>query len=361
MDGTEKTLVKKYKNRMGMFDFMKGVAIFFVVLCHVLANLSGNALICKMNEYVCAVSLWWMAVFFVASGYWFSPKKVKDYTVKRLVQFARQYIWVGFFTVCCYAVIHFIRYHSVRMALKGSFGFVLGFLLGNKHFIEFGRVMVYDIGPSWFLLALCLGDVILNLVLNAEWIRNKGVAVAVLAGIGVVLGYSLWIPYCLSAALTSVLCLYAGYKIRQSKYLVATWKRRDYIRMIVFAAVGMAIAAVGILVLGYEEINLQMVAGIPSAVLLLRVGLVAEKSNNRIVSGFKHLGRYTLWILMVHTVEMLSIDWSVLTQKGFFVNHPLVGLVAVLVVRWLIIAVGCLMIGKAGNILARRKLNESAG
>lgn len=353
--------VKKYKNKMGMFDFIKGVAIFFVVLCHVLANLSGNALICKINEYVCAVSLWWMAVFFVASGYWFSPKKVTDYTAKRLSQFAKQYIGVGVFTVCCYAIIHFVRFHSVRMALRGSIGFVLGFLLGNKHIIEFGMVTVYDIGPLWFLLALCLGDVILNLVLNVKWIRNKWFAVIVLAVAGVVLGYSLWIPFCLSAALTSVLCLYVGYRVRQSKYLISIWGIRDYIGVIVLAAAGMTVAAVGILVLGYEEINLQMVAGIPSAVLLLRVGLIAERAKNKLVSLFKHLGRYTLWILMVHTVEMLSIDWSVLVHKSFFVNHPLISLLAVLVVRWGIIAVGCMMISKVGNLLNRRKIDESAG
>lgn len=42
MEDTDKGLIKKYKNRMGMFGFIKGLAIFFIVLCHVLANLAGN-------------------------------------------------------------------------------------------------------------------------------------------------------------------------------------------------------------------------------------------------------------------------------------------------------------------------------
>lgn len=355
-----KGLVKKYKNKMSMFDFIKGIAICFVVLSHVSANLATNELIASIFCVVRALSLFCMASFFVSSGYWYTPKKVKEYTKKQLSSFLKQYISVGMVTLFCYMLIHFMRFRWIWGAIKGGFGVAMAFLLGNKYEVTFGKVTIYEIGPLWFLMALCFGSIVLNLVLNTDRIRQKTLVMLLLGGLGVVLEHIVWLPFCLGPSLAASLCLYVGYRIRQSKYLIVAWKRRDYLRVIMLIIVGAIVAAL-FFHAGIFGISTEMLVTIPTGILVLRLGLLTETAKNRGVCFFKHLGRYTLWILMVHTVEMQSIDWSALTHKTFFVNHPLISLLAVLVVRWGIIAVGCMIISKVGTFLSRRKLNESAG
>ncbi len=351
---------KKYKNRMGMFDFIKGVAIFIVVLVHVVGGLSENPFISKVTLGVVAISTVWMAVFFLASGYWFSPRNVKEYTRKALFPVLKQYVFVGIITTFCYVLVHYLRFHWVRGALQGSKGVILAYLLGSKGAVTIGTVSVYEIGPIWFLLALCVGSIFLNILMNMQGIQNKRLVVFILAALGVGLGYSLWLPYCISPMLGSMLCLYIGYEMRQSKYLISTWKPSVYVKLVILALVGKIMMGVGYVAFEYQEVTLQLVLGIPAGILMLRLCLMVDGLKNRIVRLFKHMGRYTLWILMVHTIEMQSIDWSQVTRTSFFKNHPLLGLLGVLAIRWAIIAIGCMIISKAGKFFSRRKFNESA-
>lgn len=360
MEEADKGLIKKYKNRMGMFDFIKGLAIFFVVLCHVLASFSENELVNRLNLCVRTLSMFWMASLLMASGYWMVPKKTKEYTKKIFSSFLKQYVGVGIVTLFCYMMIHYIRFRWIPGAIKGGFGVVLAFLLGNKYEVTFGKVTIYEIGPAWFLVVLCLGSIMLNIVLNTQWIRHKTLVMVLLGVFGVVLEHIVWSPYCLGPSFAGSLCLFVGYRLRQSKYLIATWRKWEYIRLVVLLLVGIVMMMFCFWA-GVYGMSAELLTTIPVGIVVLRLGLLTETAKNGVVRFFRHLGRYTLWILMVHTVEMLSIDWSALTHKTFFVNHPLISLLAVLVVRWGIIAVGCMIISKVGIFLSRRKLNESAG
>lgn len=347
---------KKYKNRMGMFDFIRGIAIFFVVIKHTICYWGeGQQVLGPIFALLYQTHRFWMPVFLMISGYWFSAKDIKDYTRKRFVGFVKSYLKIGVAATICYAIIHYCRFHSVRATTKGSIGVMLAFLFGSKEPLSVGPLTIYDVGPAWFLVVLCLGDILLNIILNIQRIHNKFFAVATLAIVGLFVGKLPWVPFCMSTTLVSVLGLYIGYELKRSKYLISVWKLRDYIGVILLSGVGICIMGISY----FKSADLEILAGLPGAILLLRLGLYLEKKQNRVIDFFKRMGRYTLWILMVHTVEMLSFDWRILKNTEYVSAHPWVGVFGIFILRWIVIIIGCLFISAMGKMLERRKRDES--
>ena len=90
-----KEIEKKYKNKMSMFDLIKGFAIFIVVFWHTYDYWNGNPALIGIQIPLNLIWLAIMPVFLLASGYWYKPKEIKGYTRSQISSLMKPYAFVG--------------------------------------------------------------------------------------------------------------------------------------------------------------------------------------------------------------------------------------------------------------------------
>lgn len=348
---------KKYKNKMGMFDFIKGIAIFAVLYWHTLEMWEGepgfDALI-GLNGFFGAC---WMPAFLLSSAYWYKPKDVKTYTVNQLKSLFVPYIRLQVMIWICFCIAHYMKWGYFLDTLKGVKHVMYGSVSGNMNEFYIGGTCICGIGPMWFIITLCFSGILFNMIMKQEKIKHKWIPIVILAMIGVLFGNVKVQPYCFSAVLAGVLPLYVGYRLKESKFLIRKWTAKDYffiwlIGFICYAFVGFT------LMNGFYNNAVYVVFGIPMGIVALRFGLWVGQKDNKFVMFFKKLGRYTFWILMVHTLEIMSIDWHWFKNWHVLAGlSPFLSFFIVLVIRLCLVTCGCLALSKVNKYYTRWKEN----
>lgn len=332
---------KLYKNNMSMFDFMKGIAILAVVFWHTIEYWSlekGFTWIININGFFGAC---WMPVFLLASAYWYKPKKIKSYAKKQLKNFLLPFWEIQVVVWGLTIVIHYLKWDYVQGAFGTIKSFFAGALVGNMVEFNIGDFRVFNVGPMWFVFTLCFTSILMNIIMNQQKIKYKFAVVMVCTVIGLLCGKLVGQVYCYSAVLAATLGFYIGYQMKKSKYLIRKWSKKDY--AIIWGATVVCYFVVAIcFVNGWYCNAAYMTFGLPMGILALRFGLlICKKYDNVVTSLFKKLGRYTFWILMVHTVEVLCIDWNWCKDWYVFATIP-EGLkfIIVFMIRLCVVATG---------------------
>ena len=229
---------KLYKNKMGMFDFIKGIAIFAVVYTHTIELWGGEPGFGPLITINGMFGTCWMPVFLLSSAYWYKPKPVKTYTMNQLKDLLVPFLLLQVPAWSCYCVIHYAKWRNFRDSLKGVRGLMLGAGLGNMTEFFIGDLRICNVGPMWFVLTLCFSSILFNWIMNQEKIKNKLLVILPLVCVGLLCGKVAAQPYCFSAVLTAVLSLYVGYRLKESKFLIRKWSKKEYVMVYGIAAVG---------------------------------------------------------------------------------------------------------------------------
>ena len=349
---------KLYKNKMGMFDFIKGVAIFAVIYTHTIELWNGEPGFGPLITLNGMLGTCWMPAFLLSSAYWYKPKPVKSYTKNQLKDFIFPFMALMVVTWGCYCVIHYTKWRNFHDSLKGVRSLMLGTLLGNMTEFFAGDLRICNVGPMWFVITLCFSSIIFNWIMNQDKIKNKLAAILPLVLIGILCGKLAAQPYCFSAVLVAVLCLYVGYRLKETKFLIRKWTGKEYILVWGIAAVGF-FTALMIAFRGYYCNAIYLSFCLPMGILALRIGLkIGQGKDNAVTLFFKKLGRYTFWILMAHTVEVLSVDWHWFKEWHVLAGLPsFINFLAVLMIRFAVVAFGCFVIAKVKKIWTEVKEN----
>ncbi len=349
---------KLYKNTMGMFDLIKGIAIFAVVFCHTVECWDGEPGFGPLILLNGILGACWMPVFLLSSAYWYKPKQVKSYTKSQLSNLLLLFIRMEVVAWCCFCVIHYAKWGYFRDTLKGLRSLVIGSALGNMTEFFFGDIRICNIGPMWFVLTLCFSSILFNLIMNQDRIKNKLVVILPLTLVGIVFGKVAAQPYCFSAVLAALTGTYVGYRLKESKFLIRKWTKKDY--ALVWGLIAICYVIVAIFSTNNFYCNAVYISfGIPMGIIALRVGLnLGRRKDNPVSMFFKRMGRYTFWILMVHTVEVLCIDWHWFKEWHVLASlPPFVNFLIVLMIRLCLIACGCFVVAKASRVWTGVKEN----
>lgn len=353
---------KQYKNKMGMFDFIKGIAILAVVFWHTIelwGSEPGFSMLITLNGIFGAC---WMPAFLLSSAYWYKPKPVKKYVRSQFKGLIMPYIKLELLVWLSFSVVHYIRWKNLRGTLSALKSLIYGTLLGNMTEFYIDDLRICGIGPMWFIMTLFFANIILNVIMTQENIKEKKVPIIILTIIGLGCGKLTVQPYSFSAALAAVLSLYVGYNLKKTKFLIRKWRKKDY-ALIWGLIIASYIVVGGACQKGLYCNAVYVVFGIPMGIIALRFGLwISSKMDNKIMQFFKKLGRYTFWILMVHTLEVMSIDWS--WFKNWHVLSgipPFLNFVAVMVIRMSLVAFGCVTLSKINKYYIRWKNNGIIG
>lgn len=349
---------KQYKNKMGMFDFIKGIAIFAVIFCHTVEcwdKEPGFRPLILINGILGAC---WMPAFLLSSAYWYKPKPVKAYTKKQLSNFLIPFLRMEVIAWCFFCVIHYMKWDNFRGTLQGLRSLMLGTALGNMTEFFVGDIRICNVGPMWFVLTLCFSGIMFNLIMNQNKIKNKLALILPITLAGIICGKITWQIYCFSAVFAAALGYYVGYRLKETKFLIRKWTKKDY--TLIWGLIALCYVAVAFFSSNGFYCNAVYISfGIPMGIIALRAGLkLSQCKDNFITMFFKRMGRYTFWILMVHTVEVLCIDWHWFKDWHVLASlPPYLSFLVVLLIRLCLIACGCFGVAKASRILMRVKEN----
>ena len=217
MEGTK----PRTASSIGMFDMLKGAGMLTIVFAHTaelysLQSFSGLSLT-AFFPYIYRESL--MAAFFIASGYGFRKRSISKCIHQQLKTLLKPYLYTALFT----CVLHFLIHYKTFGYLPGTIGESIkvtgGFLLGLPHTATYFGQEFFSCGPMWYLLALMMGWIFLDAILNIfpENYVPWAVAGCALLGWGTSLVWEL--PFCLAQGAVVVPYLYIGFLSKKHRLL----------------------------------------------------------------------------------------------------------------------------------------------
>ena len=327
MDATKPRTV----NSIGMFDMLKGAGMLTIVLGHTAElyplQTSVGLSLTAFFPFIYREAL--MAAFFIASGYGFRKRSIQKCIHQQLKSLLKPFACTALFTTVLHLLIHYKTFHYFPGSLQETIKVAGGFLLGLPHTATYFGQEFFSCGPMWYLLALLVGWIFLDCILNIfpEPYIPWAVAGSALLGWGISLAWEA--PFCLIQGMVIVPYLYIGFLAKRNRWLDQPLFPR--LSRLLWAAT--ILIAVGALLtgttdcvsmaewsLGPVSIFLDGAAGL----LFIRLFLRWSQHRNAAVRFLEAIGRRSLNIFCVHTVELIAIPWYLFAAK--YAERPLVGI-----------------------------------
>lgn len=163
MEGTKPRTVSS----LGMFDLLKGIGMLAIVFAHTaeLYPLGTN----DVTPFAFALFAYreaLMAAFFIASGYGFRKRSIHKCIEQQLKTLLKPYLYTALATTVLHAFLHHAAFGSWDAAISESAKVLGGFLLGLPHTATYFGHQFFSCGPMWYLVALMLAWVLLDVLLE---------------------------------------------------------------------------------------------------------------------------------------------------------------------------------------------------
>ena len=344
MEGTKPRTVSS----LGMFDLLKGIGMLAIVFAHTaeLYPLGTN----DVTPFAFALFAYreaLMAAFFIASGYGFRKRSIHKCIEQQLKTLLKPYVYTALATTVLHAFIHHAAFGSWDAAISESAKVLGGFLLGLPHTATYFGQQFFSCGPMWYLVALMLAWVLLDVLLEVfpERYITPAVVGVTLLGWGVTLVWEA--PFCIAQGMVSLPYLYIGYLAKKNRWLDKPLPRRTLYILLggtALTAVGALLAqstdciSMGEWTLGPLSILLDAATGF----LFIRLFMRLNRFTGPIAQGLQAIGRNSLNIFCIHTVELIAIPWYLFAAH--FTDHPLRGMLLQNVIAFASIGLVCALL-----------------
>ena len=345
MEGTKPRTVSS----LGMFDLLKGIGMLAIVFAHTaeLYPLGTN----DVTPFAFALFAYreaLMAAFFIASGYGFRKRSIRKCIEQQLKTLFKPYLYTALATTVLHAFIHHAAFGSWDAAISESAKVLGGFLLGLPHTATYFGQQFFSCGPMWYLVALMLAWVLLDVLLEIfpERYITPAVVGVTLLGWGVTLVWEA--PFCIAQGMVSLPYLYIGYLAKKNRWLDKPLPRRTLYILLggtALTAVGALLAqstdciSMGEWTLGPLSILLDAATGLG---ILSIVIWFQRRVENVVTHAIQAIGRRSLYIFCVHTVELIAIPWYLFAAH--FTDHPLRGMLLQNVIAFTSIGLVCALL-----------------
>ncbi|SEL73838.1 Fucose 4-O-acetylase [Butyrivibrio sp. ob235] len=314
------------KNTLGMFDLLKGIIMIIVMVGHTygLLEISGEntfseELLQQVNIFVLFLLLILkifaetaMPAFFILSGYGFR----KAPFIKSIRKQFHTLLIPYFISMFLATVIHFFSYlflySGIKASLKQTIMVFLGGLFGFPKDVYINDFRFICCGPLWFLLALAIAIIVFNLLAN-YFEDNRLLLVSFLvAFIGWLLSLAGTMPWSLSQGLISVFFLGIGYYAKKRKLFISSISKNYYTVLVGIAIVlyVMIIGTSSFFDMANDKYPLGPVSIIVYGILgiiVIKIFLQLNRFEGFLSSFIRKIGRLSLYILCIHSIEMVAI------------------------------------------------------
>ena len=222
--------------------------------------------------------------------------------------------------------IHHAAFGSWDAALSESAKVLGGFLLGLPHTATYFGQQFFSCGPMWYLVALMLAWVLLDVLLEIfpERYITPAVVGVTLLGWGITLVWEA--PFCIAQGMVSLPYLYIGYLAKKRRLFETPLSGRAKARLIASA---LGVVAGVLLTQSTDCVSLGEWTMGPLSILLdgaVGYGIIRlflewqRRVDGPISHAIEWVGRRSLFIFCIHTVELTAIPWYLMAEK--YADHP---------------------------------------
>lgn len=329
MEGTK----PRTANSLGMFDFLKGIGMLTIVFAHSaeLYPVGATTTITPMTFYLFAYRESLMAAFYIASGYGFRKRSIGKCIDQQVTTLLKPYIYTGIATTVFHFLIHYLCYGSLHNATYETGKVLGGFALGLPHTAEYFGQTFFSCGPMWYLLSLMIAWILLDLILNIfpEAYTNWAVLGTMLLGWGICITWEA--PFCIGQGMVTVPTLYVGYLAKKHKIFDKPLSRRlkntlmgCVVAVAVLVLLTQSTDCVSMAQWNFGPVSILLDAGAGLGILSM-VLWFQRRVDNFVTRGIQAIGRRSLYIFCIHTVELTAIPWYLMPPK--FAAHPVLGVI----------------------------------
>ncbi len=345
---------------LGMFDLFKGLGIATVVFVHTAElyalNTSGGISISTFLIFIYREAL--MSAFYIASGYGFRKRSIGKCIHQQLKGVLPPYLYAVAATAVIHLAFHYACFGIWENSVAETGKVLGGMLLGLPHTAEYFGITFFSCGPMWYLLAMAVGWIILDILMNTFPERYIPYAVV----FTMVLGWAtclVWeLPFCLSQGMTVVPYLYIGYLAKKRHWFdqPLSFKFKGLVLLCALLAAGGALATQSTDNMSMGEWTLGPVGILCNGVIGFWavhwfVGL-SRKCEGSLTHTLENVGRRSLQIFCVHTVELTAVPWYLFAAQ--FAATPLLGLLLHFALRCWLILIVCLFLVNRRRIFRLR-------
>lgn len=326
------------KNTVGMFDLIKGLIMIMVMVNHTYGLLDIPDDGEFINELINQVSLLGlfiifilklfseaaMPIMFILSGYGFRKMSNKKCILKNSKMLLIPYAITVFFITIIHFFSYYILYSGVISSLKQTISIFLGCLFGLPKDRYINNFRLICCGPGWFLLALIISNLIYNLLANH--IKNKNILLLssfLVSCLGWILSFAGPLPWALSQGLIAVFFVGIGHFVKKNKFLI--YKSNNNLYSIVYYALIILYIIFVSTNNTFDMANdmypfgpISIVANGLIAILFLKIFIRLNRFRGLISTLIRRIGRQSLYVLCIHTIEMVAIGGYV---QYLFVNE----------------------------------------
>lgn len=296
--------VTQNSSRDEIFDILKGVAIFFMIIGH-----------CKPSLLETFIYSFHMPLFFFVTGYFLKIRPLREeirLSTKRL-------IFPYIFAAVCICFIATCKDLSNYTWADGSYtqGKIIALLLGFRGDTSL-QWMTDNIAALWFIPALFVARCVTIPLIG----KIKSTAIAcmiclVLGIIGIILEKFFFVPYCIPQGLSAVAFVYVGYLIRKHNFLNLSNMKCLFPFLLIlwlysWNSKGMDIALCRFRS-GYVFCLFGSLGAFFALYILVKNFYRSESPFWRIIH---FVGRNSLIVYCVHAIELGNINW-----RAFAILH----------------------------------------
>ena len=323
-------------NTLGMFDLLKGIMILLMMVSHTygLASFADEyQTLDELLEHVDLIVLIIffvvkviaeasMPAFFVISGYGFR----KTNNVKKALAKHKSLAIYYVVTMAVTVVLHFFCFWFLYGWMKASVSQTLSVFLGGLFGLPMDRSVhgfwLRCCGPMWFILALLVSNVIYTLLAYVFEDKKLLLISLLVACVGWLFSFAGPLPWCLSQGLIAVFFVGLGNYIKKHKILIngiksRLWKAVIIICMIIYLVF---VSTSGTFDMANDQYPLGPVSIVANGffgIVLIRFFLRLNKFSGAFSNSIRTIGRYSLYVLCIHSVEMNAVGGYV---QYLFVN-----------------------------------------
>lgn len=321
----------------GMFDYLKGIAMISIVVTHVMVLYKKEMFgyrgdIFSLNAVL--VALWsiltmgksLIVLYLIISGFGFNVKK-KGCLKKQAKQLLKPFAITAIVTTILHLVVHYACFRYLPGSIDATINVFAGYVLGASKTLIIGDRVICSIGSVWFLIMLFISWNILNYIYLKIPEKYVGMIVVIIASVGVVLGnYNFMFPYAIIPAMVAVGWLYIGYLIKKKNWLTVKIPVWGWFLIVIIAMITQIWGEVSVSD-GYWKNSFFDIVGVACiAFLYMRVALRLNQYHLPFQNQIGLIGRYSIWIMCIHTVETQGLPWYLMVEKfgadsygGFFI------------------------------------------
>ena len=350
MEGTK----PRTASSLGMFDLLKGVGMLLIVFAHTseLYPVGDISTITPVTFFLFAYRESLMAAFYIASGYGFRKRSIGKCISQQFKTLFKPYAYTGLATTIAHFVIHYKTFGNWNNAVYETYKVLGGFVLGLPHTATYFGQEFFSCGPMWYLLALMIGWILLDIILNIfpESYIKWAVLGTMLLGWGISLVWEA--PFCIAQGMVTVPYLYIGFLAKKKRLFEKKFRPLAILGLLA-AALGVALGvlltgktdcvSLGEWTMGPVSILLDGIVGLGFIVLFMKVQRLLDNPVTHLIEA---VGRRSLYIFCIPTVELPAVPWYLMVPK--YAAAPPKGL-------WLQYAVSLGSIFLLCEILLRRR------